>query len=88
MDNTGNLLIKIFFRYTKNSKSDDSVEHLLELGYLRMMNLLPNEIYKEVLCPTEIQFDMPIEHKVGDDNNKKNCEINLVCFLYYFFVDR
>lgn len=53
-------------RYTKNSKSDDSMEHLLELGYLRMTNLLPNEIYKEVLCPTEIQFDMPIEHKVSE----------------------
>lgn len=40
------------------------MEHLLELGYLRMTNLLPNEIYKEILCPTEIQYDMPIEHKV------------------------
>jgi hypothetical protein len=52
------------FLYTKNSKSDDSVEHLLELGYLRMTNLLPNEIYKEVLCPSEIQHGMPIEYKV------------------------
>lgn len=65
-------------RYTKNSKSDDSVEHLLELGYLRMMNLLPNEIYKEVLCPTEIQFDMPIEHKVY----KKNLQI-IIKFLLF-----
>lgn len=54
-----------YFRYTKNSKSDDSVEHLLELGYLRMTNLLPNEVYKEVICPTELQFDMPVEHKVN-----------------------
>ncbi|KAJ8953880.1 hypothetical protein NQ318_019120 [Aromia moschata] len=78
------------FLYTKNSKSDDSVEHLLELGYLRMTNLLPNEIYKEVLCPTEIQFDMPIEHKkvlrifcrekppVGGISVKEHFEINLV----------
>ena len=53
------------FLYTKNSKSDDSVEHLLELGYLRMTNLLPNEIYKEILCPSEIQHGMPIEYKVS-----------------------
>ncbi|XP_048519501.1 protein KIAA0100 isoform X2 [Dendroctonus ponderosae] len=78
------------FLYTKNSKSDDSVEHLLELGYLRMTNLLPNEIYKEILCPTEIQFDMPIEHKkvlrifcrekppVGGISVKEHFEINLV----------
>ncbi|XP_056639867.1 protein hobbit [Diorhabda sublineata] len=78
------------FLYTKNSKSDDSVEHLMELGYLRMTNLLPNEIYKEVICPTEIQFDMPIEHKkvlrifcrekppVGGISVKEIFEINLV----------
>ncbi|CAG9812625.1 unnamed protein product [Phaedon cochleariae] len=78
------------FLYTKNSKSDDSVEHLLELGYLRMTNLLPNQIYKEVICPTEILFDMPIEHKkvlrifcrekppVGGISVKEIFEINLV----------
>ncbi|KAG5900629.1 hypothetical protein JTB14_005906 [Gonioctena quinquepunctata] len=78
------------FLYTKNSKSDDSVEHLMELGYLRMTNLLPNEIYTEVICPTEIQFDMPIEHKkvlrifcrekppVGGISLKEIFEINLV----------
>ncbi|CAG9773769.1 unnamed protein product [Ceutorhynchus assimilis] len=78
------------FLYTKNSKSDDSMEHLLELGYLRMTNLLPNEIYKEILCPTEIQYDMPIEHKkvlrifcrekppVGGISVKEHFEINLV----------
>lgn len=61
------------FLYTKNSKSDDSVEHLLELGYLRMTNLLPNQIYKEVMCPTEIQSNMPVEHKV------------LICYCRYHF---
>lgn len=57
-------LVLTNFLYTKNSKSDDSVEHLLELGYVRMTNLLPNQIYKEVLLPTEIQSNMPVEHKV------------------------
>ncbi|EFA07873.1 UPF0378 protein KIAA0100-like Protein [Tribolium castaneum] len=78
------------FLYTKNSKNDDSVEHLLELGYLRMTNLLPNEIYKEVLCPSEIQHGMPIEYKkvlrifcrekppVGGISVKEHFEINLV----------
>lgn len=46
------------------SKSDDSVEHLLELGYLRMTNLLANELYKEVVVPTEIQSNMPVARKV------------------------
>lgn len=59
------ILMLVLFRYTKKSNSDDSLVHLLELGYLRMTNLLPNEIYKEVICPTEIQFEMPIEHKVS-----------------------
>lgn len=54
----------LFFRYTKKSKSDDSVEHLLELGYVRMTNLLPNQVYKEVLSPTEIHSNMPVDHKV------------------------
>ncbi|KAF2895185.1 hypothetical protein ILUMI_10985 [Ignelater luminosus] len=78
------------FLYTKNSKSDDSVEHLLELGYVRMTNLLPNQIYKEVLLPTEIQSNMPVEHKrvvrvfcrekppVGGISVKEHFEINVV----------
>lgn len=52
------------YRYTKNSRSDDSVEHLLELGYVRMTNLLPNQVYTEVLLPTEIQSNMPVDQKV------------------------
>lgn len=78
------------FVYTKNSRSDDSVEHLLELGYIRMTNLLPNQVYTEVLCPTEIQSNMPVEHKrvlrvfcrerppVGGISVKEHFEINVV----------
>ncbi|XP_025831839.1 protein KIAA0100 [Agrilus planipennis] len=80
------------FLYTKISKSDDSVEHLLELGYLRMTNLLPNQPYKEVLVPTEIQSNMPVENKrvvrvfcrekppVGGISVKEHFEINVVPF--------
>lgn len=78
------------FLYTKKSKSDDSVEHLLELGNIRMSNLIPREIYREVLMPTEIQKDMPIDtHKrvlrvfcrekppVGGISVKEHFEINV-----------
>ncbi|XP_014240236.1 protein KIAA0100 [Cimex lectularius] len=83
-------LILSNFLYTKNSKSDDSVEHLLELGYVRMSNLLPNPIYQEVLQPTEILNNMPIDRKralrvfcrekapVGGISVKEHFEINLV----------
>lgn len=83
-------LILSNFLYTKKSKSDDSVEHLLELGYIRMNNLIPREIYKEVLCPTEIQKDMPVDHQrvirvfcrekppVGGISVKEHFEINVV----------
>ncbi|CAB0004586.1 unnamed protein product [Nesidiocoris tenuis] len=78
------------FLYTKNSKSDDSVEHLLELGYVRMCNLLPNQVYTEVLQPTEIQNNMPVDRKralrvfcrekapVGGISVKEHFEINVV----------
>ena len=76
-------------RYTKNSKSDDSVEHLLELDYVRMTNLLPNQVYTEVLTPSEIQSNMPIDRKrlvrvycrekapVGGISVKEHFEINV-----------
>ncbi|XP_053675317.1 protein hobbit [Anopheles nili] len=83
-------LILSNFLYTKNSKSDDSVDHLLELGYIRICNLIPRDSYTEVLCPTEIQRDMPVEHKrvlrvfcrekppVGGISVKEHFEINVV----------
>lgn len=83
-------LILSNFLYKKVTKSDDSVEHLLELGYIRMNNLIPRETYKEVLCPTEIQKDMPVDHQkvlrifcrekppVGGISVKEHFEINVV----------
>ncbi|XP_058059559.1 protein hobbit [Anopheles bellator] len=83
-------LILSSFLYTKNSKSDDSVDHLLELGYIRINNLIPRDNYTEVLYPTEIQRYMPIDHKrvlrvfcrekppVGGISVKEHFEINVV----------
>lgn len=78
------------FLYTKTSKSDDSVEHLLELGYVKMTNLLPNQIYEDVLTPTEIQGNMPVDRQralrvfcrerapVAGISIKEHFEINVV----------
>lgn len=83
-------LILSNFLYTKKSKSDDSVEHLLELGYIRMCNLIPRETFREVLCATELQREMPVDHKrvlrvfcrekqpVGGISVKEHFEINVV----------
>ncbi|MEE6528823.1 hypothetical protein FKM82_017550, partial [Ascaphus truei] len=35
----------------KVNKSDDTAEHLLELGWFTMNNLLPNAVYKVALRP-------------------------------------
>ncbi|OAD59560.1 hypothetical protein WN48_08668 [Eufriesea mexicana] len=78
------------FLYTKTSKTDDSVEHLLELGYVRMTNLLPNQVYTDVLTPTELQNNMPVDRKralrvfcrekapVAGISVKEHFEINVV----------
>lgn len=83
-------LILSNFLYTKNSRSDESIEHLLELGYIRINNLIPTDTYKVILCPTEIQRDMPIDHKrvlrvfcrekppVGGISVKEHFEVNVV----------
>lgn len=83
-------LILTNFLYTKTSKTDDSVEHLLELGYVRMTNLLPNQIYQEVLVPTELQSNMPVDRQralrvfcrekapVAGISVKEHFEINVV----------
>lgn len=49
------------FLYIKVCKNDDSVEHLFELGYIRVQNMLPNQAYRDVLQPTELQPNMPVD---------------------------
>ena len=51
------------FLYTKKTNSDDSGEHLLELGYVNMKNLLPNQVYTDVLAPTTLTSTCPLDRQ-------------------------
>lgn len=78
------------FLYTKVSKNDDSVEHSFELGYIHAKNMLPNQIYRDVLQPTELQPNMPVDqHRalrilcierapVGGIAVKEHLEVNVI----------
>jgi hypothetical protein len=39
------------------------VENLLEMGYVHVKNLLPNQLYENVLTPTELRRDMPVDRQ-------------------------
>ncbi|XP_013780034.1 protein KIAA0100-like, partial [Limulus polyphemus] len=78
------------FLYSKITKNDDSVEHLLELGYFKVTNLLPNQLYKDVLQPTELQPNIPVDRQqalrifcrdrapVGGISVKEHLEVNVI----------
>ncbi|XP_064459763.1 protein hobbit-like [Ornithodoros turicata] len=78
------------FLYSRVTNSNDSIEHLLELGYIKVTNLLPNQAYKEVLHPTELQPNVPWDRQralrifcrvrapVGGISVKEHLELNLV----------
>ncbi|XP_073943395.1 bridge-like lipid transfer protein family member hobbit [Choristoneura fumiferana] len=80
------------FLYTKTSRSDDSVEHQLEVGYLRVTNLLPNEPFPEVLVPQAPSGRAPLARRaalrvfcrdrppVGGISVKEHFEVNIVPF--------
>ncbi|XP_035224476.1 protein KIAA0100-like isoform X2 [Stegodyphus dumicola] len=83
-------LILSNFLYSKVAKTDDSVEHLLEIGYIKMRNLLPNQAYKIVLQPTDVQTKIPLDRQcllriycrerapVGGISIKEHLEVNVV----------
>ncbi|EGW15226.1 UPF0378 protein KIAA0100, partial [Cricetulus griseus] len=54
------------FLYSKVNKSDDTAEHLLELGWFTMNNLLPNAIYKASVnvVPLTIQLSHQFFHRM------------------------
>lgn len=80
------------FLYSEVVKSDDSVEHTIELGHLRVSNLIPNQAYKDVLHPTELQANIPLDRQralrvycrelapVGGIPVKEHLELNVVPF--------
>uniref|UniRef100_A0A672K320 Bridge-like lipid transfer protein family member 2 n=1 Tax=Sinocyclocheilus grahami TaxID=75366 RepID=A0A672K320_SINGR len=86
------------FMYSKLNKSDDTAEHLLELGWFTMNNLLPNAVYKVVLrpqspCQSGRQLALRIFSKVrppvGGISVKEHFEVNVVPLtiqlMYQFF---
>ncbi|XP_071094347.1 protein hobbit-like isoform X1 [Haliotis cracherodii] len=58
------------FVYTKTNRDDDSWTHQLELGWVRMTNLLPSSIYKDVLVPRDGQ---------NKDVDKRMMTLRIVC---------
>nr|XP_048680324.1 protein KIAA0100 homolog isoform X2 [Caretta caretta] len=75
------------FLYSKVNKSDDTAEHLLELGWVTMNNLLPNALYKVALrpqssCQSGRQLALRIFSKVrppvGGISIKEHFEVNVV----------
>ncbi|XP_039613175.1 protein KIAA0100-like isoform X1 [Polypterus senegalus] len=89
------------FMYSKLNKSDDTAEHLLELGWFTMNNLLPNASYKHVrvvlrpqsTCQSGRQLALRIFSKVrppvGGISVKEHFEVNVVPLtiqlMYQFF---
>ncbi|XP_068126254.1 bridge-like lipid transfer protein family member 2 isoform X2 [Hyperolius riggenbachi] len=75
------------FLYSKVNKSDDTAEHLLELGWFTMNNLLPNAVYKVALRPQSpaqsgrqlaLRLYSKVRPPVGGISVKEHFEINVV----------
>jgi len=49
-----------------------------------MTNLLANELYKEVIVPTEIQNNMPVDDRKVQYFNFKNYIVFFTKFFYVF----
>ncbi|XP_028967447.1 protein KIAA0100 [Galendromus occidentalis] len=78
------------FLYSRTTKSTDSVEHLLELGNMKVTNETPTDVYRDVLQPTEAPSHVPVERQralrifcrvrapVGGISVKEHLEVNIV----------
>ena len=78
------------FCYTKLNMRDDSAEHTFELGNVYVKNLLPGSLYTDIIYPTELKRDAPLDrHRtlrvfcrekapVGGISVKAHFEINVV----------
>ncbi|XP_053313051.1 bridge-like lipid transfer protein family member 2 [Spea bombifrons] len=75
------------FLYSKVNKSDDTAEHLLELSWFTMNNLLPNAVYKVALRPQSpgqsgrqlaLRIFSKVRPPVGGISIKEHFEVNVV----------
>lgn len=57
------------FVYTKVNRDNDTWTHQLELGWVKMTNLLPNSIYKDVLVPLVL----------GKENDLRQMALRIIC---------
>ncbi|XP_062591853.1 protein hobbit-like [Saccostrea cucullata] len=57
------------FVYTKVNRDNDTWTHQLELGWVKMTNLLPNTIYKDVLVPLVL----------GKENDLRQMALRIIC---------
>ncbi|OWF48647.1 protein KIAA0100-like isoform X2 [Mizuhopecten yessoensis] len=59
------------FVYTKVNRDNDTWTHQLELGWIKMTNLLPNAIYKDVIVPL---------HPTGkEESDNRQMAIRILC---------
>ncbi|XP_069135589.1 protein hobbit-like isoform X1 [Argopecten irradians] len=58
------------FVYTKVNRDNDTWTHQLELGWIKMTNLLPNAIYKDVIVPL---------HPIGNEGDNRQMAIRILC---------
>ncbi|XP_059093056.1 protein hobbit-like [Tigriopus californicus] len=77
------------FSYSRAIMRDDSTEHLLEIGYITVKNLLKEQLYTEVISPSDLT-NVPVDRQrtlrmfcrekppVGGISVKDHFEINLV----------
>ena len=49
----------INFSYTKSIMMNESTDHLVEMGYLGVKNLLKEQLYADVILPTDLQARLP-----------------------------
>ncbi|XP_048751983.2 protein hobbit-like isoform X2 [Ostrea edulis] len=57
------------FVYTKVNRDNDTWTHQLELGWVKMTNLLPNTMYKDVLVPLVL----------GKENDLRQMALRIIC---------
>ncbi|XP_014678249.1 PREDICTED: protein KIAA0100-like [Priapulus caudatus] len=84
------------FLYTRTNKDNDSGEHLMELSYTKMTNLLPHSAYRDVAMPKDtsgkhllLRIFCRDRQPVGGISIKEHFEVNVapvsIQLTYQFF---